>query len=117
MRRLLFLAGIFTLLTVMTTAQKQWVGFTTNNPQLPQLILEEQDQSRVVIEISVPGMYVSTITEAGQTFQRIELIENRTTKDIGRPELPMINGPVGIPGNFYNSPDTRIIHKYLIPRI
>ncbi|MBE9491395.1 MAG: hypothetical protein IMY70_00800, partial [Bacteroidetes bacterium] len=99
MRKLLLLAGIFTLLFVMATAQKQWVGFTSDNPQLPQVILEEQNQSRVIIEISVQGMYVSTITEEGQTFQRIELIENLTTKDVGKPELPMISELIGIPGN------------------
>ncbi len=99
MKRLLLFAGLFTLLSVMTIAQKQWVGFTTDSPQLPQLNLVEQSSSRLIIEISVPGMHVSTITQEGQTFQRLELIENQTTKDIGRPELPMLNELIGIPGN------------------
>ena len=93
------MAVMFTLLSVMTTAQKQWVGFTSDEAQLPQVNLVEQDQSTVVIEVSIPGMFVTTVTEEGQTFQRIELLENRTTKDVGRPELPMISELIGIPNN------------------
>lgn len=99
MRRLLLLAGILTMLVVLATAQRQWVGFTTDSPQKPQLTLGEQNQQHVVIDIDIPGMFVSTVTEGGQTFQRIELIEDRTTKDVGMPELPMISELIGIPGN------------------
>ncbi len=99
MKKTLLLTGLFTLLILAASAQKQWISFTKDNPQLPEVTINKQNSSRVILDIAIPGMYVSTVTEEGQTFQRIELQENKTTKDIGKPELPMISELVGIPGN------------------
>ncbi len=99
MKRLLFYVTILTVLSLGTMAQKSWVGFNSDVPGTPQILIEEQDQSTVVLDISISGMFVSDITQEGRSFKRLELIENRTTKDIGKPELPMISELIGIPGN------------------
>lgn len=82
----------------MLMAQKTWVEFTDASPEPPETQIIHQDLNRVILEISVPGMYVSEIEEEGTVYQRIELTEYHTTKDVGRPELPMIHQLIGIPG-------------------
>ncbi len=99
MKRLLFYVTVLTVLSFSTMAQKTWVSFTSDIPGTPQVLVEEQDQSKVVLDITVSGMYVAEYTQEGRTFQRLELIEDRTTKDIGKPELPMISELIGLPGN------------------
>jgi PKD repeat protein len=99
MKRLLLFVIVSTMLSISIMAQKNWVGFTSDIPGTPKVFVEQQDQSKVVLDISVAGMYVAEFTQAGRTFQRLELTEDRTTKDIGKPELPMISELLGIPGN------------------
>jgi hypothetical protein len=99
MKRLLFYVTVLTVLSFSTMAQKAWVGFTSDIPGTPQVLVEEQDQSKVVLDITISGMYVAEYTQEGRTFQRLELIEDRNTKDIGKPELPMISELIGLPGN------------------
>jgi hypothetical protein len=99
MKRLLFYVTVLTVLSFSTMAQKTWVSFTSDIPGTPQLLVEEQDQSKVVLDLTISGMYVAEYTQEGRTFQRLELIEDRTTKDIGKPELPMISELIGLPGN------------------
>ena len=99
MKKSLLLVSILTILTFIAFAQKEWVSFTSDNPELPQVVIEEQNDTKVILNISIPGMYVSDYLEEGQSFQRLELIENETTMDVGMPELPMLNKIIGIPGN------------------
>jgi len=99
MKKLLLLVSILSVLTFMATAQKNWVSFTSDTPELPQVIIEEQNDTEIILNISISGMYVSGYMEDGQAFQRLELFENRTTKEIGKPELPMLSELIGIPGN------------------
>jgi PKD repeat protein len=99
MKRLLFYVTVLTVLSFSTMAQKTWVGFTSDIPGTPQVLVEEQDQLKVILDVTISGMYVAEYTQEGRTFQRLELIEDRTTKDIGKPELPMISELIGIPGN------------------
>ncbi|MCD4683208.1 MAG: hypothetical protein K8R86_08000, partial [Bacteroidales bacterium] len=99
MKRLLLVVSIFSALTFMATAQKSWVNFTSDSPQLPQVVIEEQNETRIILDVSIPGMFVSAVAEEGKSFQRLELMENRTTKEIGKPELPMMSELIGIPDN------------------
>ena len=92
----------FTLVFLMsfvmfTFAQKSWVDFTSSNPQLPVVQIEQQDASKLVLDISVPGMFVTNVTEEGTNFQLIELSELNTQQEVGMPQLPMINEVIGIP--------------------
>ncbi|MCD4788794.1 MAG: hypothetical protein K8R37_02245, partial [Bacteroidales bacterium] len=99
MKRSLLLVSILTILTFIAFAQKNWISFTSDNPELPQVVIEEQNDTKIILNISIPGMYVSDYEEEGQSFQRLELLENETTMDVGMPELPMLNEIIGIPGN------------------
>jgi len=99
MRRLLLFAAFFWLLSFTALSQQGWVGFSSDFPELPQVSIAEQNESGLILEFTISGMYVSSQTEEGQTFQRLELIQDRTTKDVGKPELPMISELIGIPGN------------------
>jgi len=99
MKKLLLILSILSVLTFMATAQKNWVSFTSDTPELPQVIIEEQNDTKIILNVSIPGMYVSAYLEEGRAFQRLELIEDRTTKEIGKPELPMISEIIGIPDN------------------
>ncbi len=99
MKKNLFFVIVFMMLSLGIMAQKMWVGFTSENPAAPTVLIEEQDQSKIVLNVTVSGMFVTEVSKQGYNFQRLELIENRTTKDIGKPEMPMINEVIGIPGN------------------
>ena len=99
MKRLLFYVTVLTVLSFSAMAQKTWVNFTSDIPGIPQVLIEEQDQSKVVLDLTISGMYVTEYAQEGRTFQRLELIQDRTTKDIGKPELPMISELIGLPGN------------------
>ena len=99
MKKSLFLVSILFLLTFIVFAQKEWISFTSDNPELPQVVIEEQNDTKIILNISISGMYVSGYMEDGKTFQRLELIEDRTTKEIGKPELPMLSELIGIPAN------------------
>ncbi len=99
MRRLLLFVSIFSALTFMATAQKSWVNFTSDSPQLPQVVIEEQNDTKMILDVSISGMFVSTVIEEEQSFQRLELMENLTTKEVGKPELPMLSELIGIPDN------------------
>ncbi|RLD53465.1 MAG: hypothetical protein DRJ05_16415, partial [Bacteroidetes bacterium] len=96
-KTLLFAGLIFLAVTVM--AQKSWVGFTSDKAQLPEITIVDQNENQLILEVSIKGMYVSEVTESEQNFQRLELIPFRTTKEIGRPELPMLSEVIGIPDN------------------
>ncbi|MFP4470585.1 MAG: C25 family cysteine peptidase, partial [Bacteroidales bacterium] len=95
------LTVLLTLIMLICSAyaQKTWVPFTGDEPGQPQVTLQESDRAGVVFDVKITGMYSEDITSEKQNFQRISLLENKTTKDVGRPELPMLHELVGIPGN------------------
>ncbi len=92
---------LVTLLVLMGSAfaQKSWVAFTSDQPGQPQIRLEQSNRAGAVYSIDIPGMYSENVTAEKQSFQRISLLEDKTTQDVGRPELPMLHQVVGIPGN------------------
>ena len=87
------------VLSISLLAQKTWVGFSSDDAQLPEITLQEQTVDQVVLSVDISGMYVTELNQDDQNFQRLELIPNQTTKEVGRPELPMLNELIGIPGN------------------
>ncbi|MBN2174693.1 MAG: PKD domain-containing protein [Bacteroidales bacterium] len=119
MKRSLLLANLFLLLSISLFSQKSWVSYTSDSPALPQVVIEDQNDSRVVMGISISGMFVTNVEQEGQTFQRIELLEEKTTKDVGRPELPMLNAVIGVPGSKLArvnilEMETMVLDNYLI---
>ena len=99
MKKTFLAISILILFTFSATAQQNWVSFYGSDVKRPEITVEESDNSKLILEISIPGMYVTDILEGGQTWQKLELIEFQTTHDVGMPELPMINEIIGIPGN------------------
>jgi len=88
------------LLTFFTAfSQKGWVPFTSSQPQAPAITVEQSNRSSLVININITGMYSEQLSQEGINFERISLIEDQTTKDVGLPELPMLHQLIGIPDN------------------
>ena len=79
--------------------QKSWVPISSDTPQNPNIRIIEQSNSNVIIDIEITGFY-STDIEANDTkFQYVELESWQSTKDIGKPALPMINELIGVPSD------------------
>ncbi|RLC45029.1 MAG: hypothetical protein DRH57_08715, partial [Candidatus Cloacimonadota bacterium] len=99
MKKTLLSLSFLLLLFSFAIASENWIGFTSDIPQLPQVNIEETDASRIVLDIVIPGMNMIEIEENGNTYQKLELLEFQTTTELGKPELPMINQIIGIPDN------------------
>jgi hypothetical protein len=80
-------------------AQKSWVSFTSEQPEQAAITILQSDRAGLTFEVTVPGMFSEQVIEGEKTFQRISLIEDMTTKAVGRPELPMLHELIGIPDN------------------
>jgi len=91
----------FTLILAVSTvfAQLSWVSFTSENASRPTVNILDSDHSGLTLEVSISGMYTEEATHEDMTFQRISLLDGRTTKEVGRPELPMLHQLIGIPDN------------------
>ena len=89
----------FVLVSSLGAAQR-WVALGDSNPgDTPQLNVVRSDQGRTVIEVNLPGFWVSDHVVAGETFQELTIPEQTTTMEIGKPALPVIRTLVAIPGN------------------
>jgi len=88
---------IVLLMILSSISAREWIQFDSSLEREPQVNVVESDDNRLILDIEVPGMYLQDIEENGQIYQRIELIEGRTTHDVGMPELPMITRIIGIP--------------------
>jgi len=92
---------LLTLLVAFSAvfAQKSWVSFTSEQPEQAAISILQSDRAGLTFEVTVPGMFSEELTENEMTFQRISLIDGMTNKNIGRPELPMLNEIIGLPDN------------------
>ena len=89
----------FVLAIATSYAQKSWVSFTDEQPVQATINILQSDGAGLTIEVNVPGMFSEQKVEGEQTFQKITLIEEHTTQEVGRPELPMLHQLIGIPDN------------------
>ncbi len=85
------------LVSIWTFGQAKWVGFTSENPEVPQINVLEQNESFVILDIYVPGVFVNEIEAEGKTFQQVEIFAWQTTQEIGKPALPLLHEIIGIP--------------------
>ncbi len=92
-----YFLSIALLLAAATYGQQNWVPISSDTPQNPVVTVIEQNTNNVIIDVEIPGMYVTPVEVNGTIYQRIELYSWQTTKDIGKPELPMINEIIGMP--------------------
>ncbi len=96
----ILLSGLLMLAIVSLYGQERWVSFNGGSQGKPELKMIEKSGTRsMTLEIKVPGMFVSDVQQNGSNFQRLTLTEMQTTKEVGRPELPMINEIIGLPEN------------------
>jgi hypothetical protein len=79
--------------------QKSWVPVSSDTPQDPIVRVIEQNNSNVIIDIEIPGFYSADMEVDGSVYQHIELESWQSTKDIGKPALPMINEIIGVPSD------------------
>ncbi|MDP8202112.1 MAG: C25 family cysteine peptidase [Candidatus Tenebribacter burtonii] len=94
-----FLGLVMFLMFVCSISATDWIAFDSSFERELQVNIVESDDNSILLDINVPGMYLQNITENGQVYQRIKMIEGRTTHDVGFPELPMITRIIGIPDN------------------
>ncbi len=80
-------------------SQKGWVPFSSNQPQAPAVVIEQSNRSSIVFDVTIKGMFSEQLSQDGITFERISLIEDQSTKEVGLPELPMLHQLIGIPDN------------------
>jgi PKD repeat protein len=96
MKRTLLISILF-ISFLLTFGQRSWVGFTSDSPRQPSINVLEQNSDKVILDISISGMYTSTFEKEGSLYNRLELMEDQTTQDVGYPELPVIVQVIGIP--------------------
>jgi hypothetical protein len=101
-RRVLMRSIVFTvLITIVSTAlgtEENWYPFTPGtSPEPSDLSVTGIDITGCTIEVSLQGMWVSTVTEGGQTYHRLRLTGGGRTTDEGLPEMPFIGRFVAVP--------------------
>ncbi len=89
----------FVLAVSWVFAQKSWVPFTSQTPEQAAITIQHSDRAGMTLDITVPGMFTELVSQENITFQRLTLIEEHTTQQVGLPELPMLHQVIGIPGN------------------
>jgi len=113
------LCAAFVLVSSLGAAQR-WVALTDSNPgEAPELSVLSSDDTRTVIEVSLPGFWVQDIQAEGQTFQQLTVPGYATTLEIGKPAVPVIRTLVAIPGNArvevsYRAGETVVLEGYRV---
>jgi len=97
MKRVIFiLTALF--IPIIIYAQGVWVPFTPSTPGEPPIIdVLESNNSRTVVHITIPGMYVEDTLIQGTTYHILSIPEQKIKCDIGAPQVPAIRELVAIP--------------------
>ncbi|MBU2651750.1 MAG: hypothetical protein KKA81_12515, partial [Bacteroidetes bacterium] len=85
------------LITGWGYSQGTWVGFTTDNPDIPEINVIEQNEAYMVVDVRIPGMFVNNVEKEGLTFQELRFHAWQTTQEIGKPALPLVHEIIGLP--------------------
>lgn len=56
-------------------AQKEWVGFTSNQPKNPEFRLTQSTIQQVKFVVQIPGFFKETINSGGISYARMELFD------------------------------------------
>jgi len=97
MKKQLFLILVLMAFTTGAFAQKEWVGVASGEPGLPVVQLVEQNTGQLILDVEIPGFWVTNYIENGKVFQKLQMTAYSTTEEVGKPELPMIHKLIGIP--------------------
>lgn len=87
-------AGLFSL-----GFSANWVSFNGNSDALPRTTILASDQSAVLIQFDISGMYVENLNIEGALFQSLQFDDFATTTQIGAPALPVLSEMIAIPGH------------------
>jgi hypothetical protein len=75
-----------------------WYPFHKGDRPGPARIeLLSSDLSGCAVEVALSGMWVETLEEGGETYQRLRVPSAGLTADIGYPEMPYVGRWIGIP--------------------
>lgn len=101
-KMILFLNVLFILVLGRSTeAAGRWIQFensqSKNTLTSPDISVSVATSEEVVLDITVPGMYVTEIGQEGETYQQISILRSGYTAEVGKPQLPMFGELLAIP--------------------
>lgn len=94
---------IFILATVFSSSpleanSGQWVALDgSDSGSQPSVTVLESNSELTVIDVSVPGFWVTEKSALGEEFKELSIPGQHTTMDIGKPALPVIRFLVAVP--------------------
>ena len=98
MKRVIFGLMILLVFPVLVYAQGNWVSFTSNVAGTPPIIeVLESNNSRTVIHVTIPGMWVKDTLVNGTIYQILRIPDYGTMYNVGEPQLPAIRELAAIP--------------------
>ncbi|MCK4512490.1 hypothetical protein KAW64_12175, partial [bacterium] len=84
-------AGVVALtMSQVATAAESWISFDGLASEAASVSVVESDMNRLVLSISVPGVFVEEVTTSGGTFARITLDGSGPTVVVGEALLPVV---------------------------
>ncbi|MCK5126268.1 MAG: VCBS repeat-containing protein [candidate division Zixibacteria bacterium] len=101
MKNTLLMALILAILMGTSAfAAQVWQSFDgSQDPQKPEVNILSSSSSEVIVQFDLSGFLSEDITESGNVYQFLDLTGYSMTRDIGKPQLPLITELVGVPGD------------------
>jgi hypothetical protein len=91
-------AGVVALtMSQVATAAESWISFDGLASEAASVSVVESDMNRLVLSISVPGVFVEEVATSGGTFARITLDGSGPTVVVGEALLPVVRELIEIP--------------------
>ncbi len=98
MKRVILSLVAVLILPGVIYAQGDWVSFTPSLPGAKPIIeVLESNNSRTVVHVTIPGMWVKDTLVNSTTYQILRIPDYRTMYNVGGPQLPAIGELVAIP--------------------
>lgn len=98
MKRVTLALMVLLVFPVLVYSQRIWIPFTSGVPGASPIIkVLESHNSRTVIQITIPGMWIEDTLIDGITYHILTIPDHSTMYNIGAPQLPAIRELVAIP--------------------
>ncbi len=82
------------------SAAQEWLPMAgTSTPEKPSATVYSSGETEAVISFSTNGFWVEDVIEDGKTFQALRFPGYYTTREEGKPQLPVIIELVAVPGD------------------
>ncbi|OYT14469.1 MAG: hypothetical protein B7C24_18175 [Bacteroidetes bacterium 4572_77] len=95
--KILFLFLITLIFTCNLFSEQVWYSFNDGGISEPLEIIDKSDNSQLIIEVEIPGIYMEEVTESGTTYQRLEIPQWQNMHITGEPNLPVYSSMFAIP--------------------